>query len=140
MGNLNKPLNGVGLAQVAEIMREWLGEKEDRLTGTPGQLAAFDSAGAAAARDAAGVLSELVGESTALGSSGWSGSTVFIPAVNNGETGKISFDNIRYNANNRTSNVASSNTSYTTMMARGIKFDSTAPTSIANGCIVLVYS
>ncbi len=44
------------------------------------------------------------------------------------------------NALNRTTSVAAANTSYTTYMARGIALVTTAPTSLTNGTIALVYT
>lgn len=41
---------------------------------------------------------------------------------------------------NRTTAVNAADTNYTTKMARGISLETSTPSSITNGCIVLVYS
>lgn len=49
MSGFDKPLDGIGLAQVNTILNERLGKKQDAFTGQPGQVVGFGASGGAAA-------------------------------------------------------------------------------------------
>lgn len=52
MGDLSKPINGVGLAQINKIINDRLGIKQNKLTGAQGQVVGFDGQGNAVAQAA----------------------------------------------------------------------------------------
>lgn len=57
MSCANKPLDGAGLAVVNEIINGRLSAKQDKLTGTAGQVVGFDATGSAVAQEAGEVYS-----------------------------------------------------------------------------------
>lgn len=56
-----------------------------------------------------------------------------------GSTNLPTMNTLRY-ALNRTTSVASADASYTTTMARGISLQTSTPSSVANGALVVTYS
>lgn len=127
---------GVTEAQVSELLQK----KQDKLRGSSGELVTFNESGKAVAKDRVEVVSDAIkGLSVA---SSWSpyGAGTYFPYINNTVTNKIELASIAFAITNRGNNVSTSDSNYTRYMARAISLDTSAPTSITNGAISLVYT
>lgn len=119
-------------------VRALIKNKQNVLIGTAGQLVGINGAGAAAAKDAGDVFDEMVAHSAE--SSGWSPGSASFVYLNGSKAERIKMTSVQSAINNRSTNVSSAHTGYTSTVGRGISLQTAAPSSVTNGCIVLVYS
>ncbi len=119
-------------------VRALIKNKQNILIGTAGQLVGFNGTGAAAAKNMGAVFDEMVAQSPE--SSSWSPNSASFVYLKSGQAERIKMTSVQSAINNRSTNVSSSHTGYTSTVGRGISLQTATPSSITNGCIVLVYS